>query len=161
MKIMLTSFRSSHACPATLSAPNPAAGPRRKEQWPHKSLTQTFPGVSSGGMGWQWPAAGWLGHIGHSFLSLVFRNACLLLGPQLSCCKKSKHTEKLRCECQLTVPAEPSLQMSPTQVPGRRSLLMISLNHLSLPSWGIKHHREEISMSTVPFWVPDPKDLWA
>ena len=36
-------------------------GPKRRDQWPHKRLTQTclwWPGVSSGGMGWQWPAAG-------------------------------------------------------------------------------------------------------
>ena len=42
----------------TLCAP----GPRRKEQWPHKRLTHSLacecPGVSSGGMGRQWPAAG-------------------------------------------------------------------------------------------------------
>ena len=36
-------------------------GPRRKEQWPHKRLTQTCPWVSevsSRGVGWQWPDAG-------------------------------------------------------------------------------------------------------
>ena len=41
----------------TLCAP----GPRRKEQWPHKRLTQTRPWLSrslSRGMGMQWPAAG-------------------------------------------------------------------------------------------------------
>ena len=38
----------------TLCAP----GPRRKEQGPHKRLTQTCPGVSGGGMGGRWPAAG-------------------------------------------------------------------------------------------------------
>ena len=151
MKIMLTSYRSSHAWTVALSAPNPAAGPRRKEQW----ATRDWPRLAQ-----ECPVEAWVG-IGHSFLSLVFRNACLFLGPQLSCCKKSTNIEKLRWACQLTVPAEPSLQMSPTQVPGRRSLLKISLNCLSLPSWGIKHHREEISMSTVPFWVPDPENLWA
>ena len=38
------------------------SGPRRKEQWPHRRLTQTCPecpGVSSGGSGQRWPAAGW------------------------------------------------------------------------------------------------------
>ena len=38
---------------------------RRKEQWPHKRLTQTYqecPAVSSGGVGRWWPAA-WLGAV--------------------------------------------------------------------------------------------------
>ena len=39
----------------------PSPGSRRKDQWPHKRLTQTCPecpGVSGQGMGQQWPAAG-------------------------------------------------------------------------------------------------------
>ena len=35
-----------------------APGPRRKEQRPHRRLTQTCPWVSSGSVGRQWPAAG-------------------------------------------------------------------------------------------------------
>ena len=36
--------------------------PRRKEQWPHKGMSESdmceYPGVSWEGVGWQWPAAG-------------------------------------------------------------------------------------------------------
>ena len=37
-----------------------APGPRGKEQWPHKRMIRLAcecPGVSSGGVSWQWPAA--------------------------------------------------------------------------------------------------------
>ena len=34
------------------------AGPRRKEQWPHRRLACDCPGVSGEGLGQWWPAAG-------------------------------------------------------------------------------------------------------
>ena len=38
MKIMLTSFKRSHACSATLSAPNPAAGHRQPPVLPETPI---------------------------------------------------------------------------------------------------------------------------
>ena len=58
MKIMATSFKGSHACTATLSAPNPAAGHRRPT-----------------------PPLETPGHYGQVWVSLLWGHCSLLIGP--------------------------------------------------------------------------------